>query len=281
MHPVAFEEQVADREAAKMRGVGSTARVPNRREERNRAHDGDEDLRRNREQQIHVDRPVRKIQRIRQQEAVNGAGCANDVAVEIQLLREPERQQRKQHRQDAGADPGDEIELEKVARSPDSLELGPEHPQGQHVEEDVEDAAVQKHVRGELPQPELVQDERRHEPKIGDHALRQHGRDQIRQHKHRDVCTDQRLQCGGDRTRTERERRDLRGRVTAHVKVQIVLHPMKSFASTSRLGHGSSNFRTRTSASASISSNSAIFSALATPTRTTSAPVMDSMRRIA
>ena len=62
-----------------------------------------------------------------------------------------ERQQREEHRQRAGADAGDEIKLQKVARAPDPLELGAEHPQREHVEQDVKDPAVQEHVRGGLP----------------------------------------------------------------------------------------------------------------------------------
>ena len=61
--------------------------------------------------------------------------------------------------------PGDEVELQEVARPPDPLQLSPEHPQRQHVEHDVEDPAVQKHVGGELPDPELVQHERGTNPR--------------------------------------------------------------------------------------------------------------------
>ena len=69
---------------------------------------------------------------------------------------------------DAGADAGHEIELQEIPRPPDPLELRAEHPQRQHVEQDVEDPAVQEHVGGELPHPELVQHERRHQaPGIG------------------------------------------------------------------------------------------------------------------
>ena len=43
------------------------------------------------------------------------------------------------------------------------LELGPEHPQRQHVEHDVEKPAVQEHVGDELPHPQLLQDAERHQ----------------------------------------------------------------------------------------------------------------------
>ena len=97
-------------------------------------------LRRNREDEVHVDRPVREVDRVGEQQPVDRAGRADDRSSAEQLLRERERQQRKQHGQDAGADAGDEIELQEVARAPDAFELGPEHPQRQHVEQDVEDA---------------------------------------------------------------------------------------------------------------------------------------------
>jgi len=76
-------------------------------------------------------------------------------------LREPERQQREDHREQTGAHPGHEIKLEKVPGAPDSLELGPEHPQREHIEYDVEDATVQEHVGRKLPDPERPHDEDR------------------------------------------------------------------------------------------------------------------------
>ncbi len=107
----------------------------------------------------------------------------------LHLLCEGERQQREQHGERAGADACEEIELEKIARAPDPFQLGAEHPQRQHVEQDVKDSRVQEHVGDELPRPELMHHERRHQAQIV-----AQGRQQRRDHEHRHVRADERLE---------------------------------------------------------------------------------------
>ena len=45
----------------------------------------------------------------------------------------------------------EEIELQEAPRAPQPLELGAEHPQGEHVEQDVRDAAVKERIGDQLP----------------------------------------------------------------------------------------------------------------------------------
>src|SRR5581483_8184576 len=61
MHARALEEQIRDEEAAEMCRVGDAARIAERRHERDRAHDRDEHFRRDREHEVHVDRPIREV----------------------------------------------------------------------------------------------------------------------------------------------------------------------------------------------------------------------------
>ncbi len=75
-----------------------------------------------------------------------------------QRLGEAERQQREENGEHARADAAHEVELQEVARAPHALELGAEHPERQHVEEQVEEAAVQEHVRRRLPDAQLRDD---------------------------------------------------------------------------------------------------------------------------
>ena len=47
--------------------------------------------------------------------------------------------------------PQHKVELHEEAAAPHPLELHAEHPEREHVEQDVEDSRVQEHVRNELP----------------------------------------------------------------------------------------------------------------------------------
>jgi hypothetical protein len=57
------------------------------------------------------------------------------------------------HHAQSGADAADEIELQKAAGAPAVLQILAEHPQHQHVEEDVAEPerVVQEHVGEQLP----------------------------------------------------------------------------------------------------------------------------------
>ncbi len=74
----------------------------------------------------------------------------------VQLAERSDGQQRQQNRQTPGADAGDEIELEKESRPPYPLEFGAEHPQRQHVEQDVKQPCVDEHVRDDLIDAQVV-----------------------------------------------------------------------------------------------------------------------------
>ena len=76
---------------------------------------------------------------------------------------------------DPGADPGEEVVLEEPLRPPEILQLGSEHPESEHVEEDVHEAAVQEHVGDELPDPALQHQGRDETEAIGDHVHRDQG----------------------------------------------------------------------------------------------------------
>ena len=58
------------------------------------------------------------------------------------------------------ADPRDEVVPREEARAPGPLELGAEHPQAKHVDQQVADAAVQEHVGHELVDRQLLDDRR-------------------------------------------------------------------------------------------------------------------------
>ena len=135
----------------------------------------------------------------------------------MDLLCETERQQREEHGQRAGADAGDEIELQEVASAPDAFQLRAEHPQRQHVEQNVEQPAVEKHVRPELPDPEVPKHEHRMKPE----HVGQDREDELRD-KYRDGHSNQYLQCRRDRSGSERKRRSVWRRISAHAKVRIV-----------------------------------------------------------
>ncbi len=84
-----------------------------------------------------------------------------------QLLGEAERQQGEEDGEHPRADAAHEVELQKVACPPHPFELGAEHPERQHVEEQMDGAAVQEHVRRRLPDAELPEDSGRDEPQPG------------------------------------------------------------------------------------------------------------------
>ena len=59
---------------------------------------------------------------------------------------------------DAGADRAKEVEADKAPSSPDTFKFGAEHPKRQHIEDDMQEAAVQKSIGGELPNEEISYD---------------------------------------------------------------------------------------------------------------------------
>src|SRR5579872_1216058 len=229
MDAAVLQIQIADEQAKQMRRVRGAAGVAERRVQGDRSENRDAPLRRNPEDE-QQDRAFREVHRVREQQPVNRARRADDRNV-AQLLGELERQEREEHRQHGGADAGDEVELQKKARAPHLFELRAEHPQREHVEQDVKDPAVQEHVRDGLPQPQLV-----HE-RVAAKAehRRQHwpgGSDQqplfgeFLSDEDRDVRGDERFQRGRDRPWIERNGAGgVTRRIAGHAKGRIVLYP--------------------------------------------------------
>ena len=50
------------------------------------------------------------------------------------------------------------VVAQEEPRAPHPLELDAEHPDAQHVEQDVRGAGVQEHVRDQLPEPAALDD---------------------------------------------------------------------------------------------------------------------------
>jgi hypothetical protein len=88
---------------------------------------------------------VGKDQRIGEQDAEDARRCADDRRIAAR-----KRGAHDQLRNGAGHDRA-EIGEGHPARAPDALEVGAEHPHREHVEQDVEDVAVQEAVGHQLP----------------------------------------------------------------------------------------------------------------------------------
>jgi len=87
----------------------------------------------------------------------------------------------------AGHDTAEQVVDGETLRTPDVLELHPEHPQGEHVEEEVHKAAVQELIRDQLPRHEAVVERLEGEPSDDDfiewnasyrHAEQEHAREE-------------------------------------------------------------------------------------------------------
>ncbi len=182
-----------------MGGVGDAAAgSAHRRQQRDRADDHHEVLRRNREDEVQQDRPMRKIAGVGEQDPVHRARGADGQRV-VQLIRERERQERAQHRRQCRADAGDEIELHEEPAAPHPFQLHAEHPQREHVEKDVEDPAMQKHVGDGLPEGKIFDDVRRPQAQP-----QRDGRHDQREQERADVGGNQHLDGRRQRTRSKR-----------------------------------------------------------------------------
>src|SRR4029077_3831713 len=59
--------------------------------------------------------------------------------------------------------------IEKAALAPHQLEVASEHPEHEHIQENMQQAAVQEHVRKGLPDAEAMSDRRGNQPEdLGD-----------------------------------------------------------------------------------------------------------------
>src|SRR6202011_5465919 len=77
----------------------------------------------------------------------------------------------QQYDADTGADSADEIEAEKAFGPPMQLQVGPKHPQSEHVEEDMEDTTMQEHVGGQLPDHEVLDHRNRKQRQVGERPI--------------------------------------------------------------------------------------------------------------
>jgi hypothetical protein len=51
------------------------------------------------------------------------------------------------------------------------FELCPEHPQGEHIEKDVHEPAMQEHVGNRLPKEKILDEQLRYQAAVNDHIL--------------------------------------------------------------------------------------------------------------
>src|SRR6202049_185732 len=125
-----------------------------RTEESNRADNRYEVLDLDRNQKSPQDRPIRIHHRVGQKNTENRSGASNGRYERIS----PGQQEISEHHTDSGPDSTEEIKLKKLAGSPYSFQIGAEHPQSQHVPNDVAKAAMQEQIRRQLPYEEVPDD---------------------------------------------------------------------------------------------------------------------------
>ena len=126
-------------------------------------HENDERPRPNGQEAPYVYLAVGKQDGVREENAVPGARGPDDGRVEG----EEEAEER-------AAETADEIVVQKPVAAPHALEGGSEHPDDEHVEDEVPDAPVHEHVRDDLPDVALRNDEARGEPEnIDERGLRE------------------------------------------------------------------------------------------------------------
>src|SRR5208337_4097113 len=108
---------------------------------------------------------VRKQNGIGDKDAENRAGCADrrDVARAVS----PEhRKYFNQNGDHPGADSAEEKVIQEAVPAPDQFQFAPEHPQKQHIEEQVEKAAVEEYVGNGLPDAQPGDGSKGHESEL-------------------------------------------------------------------------------------------------------------------
>ncbi len=107
----------------------------------------------------------------------------------------------------AGAGSRQEIELQKAPISETSFKLRAEHPQDEHVQEEVQEVSVQEHVGEQLPEEEVAEEQTRHQIEVGKRSGSLE--DDLKDEDH-DVEDDQEP-YGGGKLRTEPKDRTFKG----------------------------------------------------------------------
>ena len=98
------------------------------------------------------------------QNAEDGAGASDGGDVRIA----PRQNVVEDHYANARAHGAEEIKLHEAASSPNSFDVGAEHPERQHVPDDVTESAVQKSVGDQLPDGEILDDVHRSERQVSE-----------------------------------------------------------------------------------------------------------------
>ncbi len=105
-------------------------------------------------------RPVRKEQRPGEQHAVNGARRADRDALTYVDRAKSNGSSETAMTDSARADAADEVVLQKRRRAPSPLEVDAEHPEREHVEQDVRERRrrVHEEIRPDLPDVAVLND---------------------------------------------------------------------------------------------------------------------------
>lgn len=127
------------------------------REKGNRSDDHDEVFGWHGENKEHQNRGVGVIEGKRHEEAVDGAR-GPDGDRNVGWLAKREREEPSDDGCHTCTGTGDRVKTQEVCRPPQSFELDSEHPEDEHVEKDVPNATVQKHIGHGLPEAEASQD---------------------------------------------------------------------------------------------------------------------------
>jgi len=143
----------AKEKTAKMGEVGDApSRSPYRREEFDEAENDDKVFGRNGEQKVDVDEPIGKEPTEGEKDSVDGSGGAYHRNALV--LEGSEKSGTK-----TCTDSTEQKISYELFRSKIVFQLSSEHPEGQEVEEDMEESSVKKNVRAQLPQEILIPNE--------------------------------------------------------------------------------------------------------------------------
>ena len=141
-----------------MRELADTAiAAVNSADEGNGADDQDEPFHLNGDQETPQNRAVRIHHRVDEENAENRSGGADgrDLRCTGDIVRDDDA--------DARTHSTEEIELQKSLGPPGALDLRTEHPESQHVPDNVTETAVQEQVGDKLKDGEVLDDGNRHQ----------------------------------------------------------------------------------------------------------------------
>lgn len=145
-HAVRREIDEADERAAEMREVRYAVHASHR-EDLHRHVEDDEIFRFDRQQEVDVDRTFRERHTEREEDSVDRTGRTDRRS-------DGSEHRRNEQVRESAAESAQQIIDEETAGTPRVLQFHPEHPEREHVEEDVGEAGVQEHVREQLPERE-------------------------------------------------------------------------------------------------------------------------------